>query len=244
MHLLALICAMTIALRKLIVIILAVLSWFIASAQNRQKDAVGWLSLSVKQKIYKNFSYRVMGRLRDGENFTAIKSYYVDGGLYYNININFSVSLNYVYSPSKVHDLYFRTYHQYYTSINNKFPLNNYWYLSNRVILQHTSSFFIIDEGYKPYSRTDLREKLMLNRRLTRTDRLYIGDEVMTTLFTGTTELRRNRLYVGCNHKLTKQLSADLFFVLQSTFNRKVNSDDFIYGFTINYKFRKMIADD
>ena len=84
----------------------------------------------------------------------------------------------------------------------------------------------------------------MLNRRLTRTDRMYIGDEVMTTLFTGNTGLRRNRFYAGVNHKFTSQFSADVFFVLQSTYLRKINSDQFIYGVTLNYKFRKMIDDD
>ena len=112
------------------------------------------------------------------------------------------------------------------------------------LFLQHTSSYFIVDNGYEPYSRTDAREKLMLNRKLTRTDRVYIGDEVMTTLFTGINELRRNRFYVGLNHKFTKQLSADAFFVLQSTYNRKINTNNFVYGLTINYKFKKMIDDD
>jgi len=220
------------------------LTWVLSPAQSRQQDAVGWFSMAIKQKIARGFSYRVMGRVRDGENFRSIRSYYIDGGIYYSVSKHVSVSLHYVYAPSRVENRYFRTFHQYYTSINNKFPINSYWYLSNRIILQHTSSVFVIDQGYEPYARTDAREKLMLNRRLTRADRVYIGDEVMTTLFTGVNELRRNRFYAGCNHKFSRQLSADLFFVLQSTFNRKVNSDQFIYGLTINYKFRKMMDDD
>lgn len=214
------------------------------NAQSRSNDMVGWFSLSVKQKIYKQFSYRIMGRVRDSENMTSIKSYYVDGGLYYHFKPNFSVSLNYVYAPSRTSESYFRTFHQYYTSINNKFPLNQYWYLSNRIIFQYTSSNFIVDNGYEPYSRTDAREKITLNRRITRADRIYIANEVMTTLFTGNTELRRNRLYLGLNHKFTRQLSVDAFFVLQSGFNRKRNANNFVYGFTVNYKFKKMLDDD
>ncbi len=212
--------------------------------QVRERDAAGWFSLAVRQKITKHLSYRIMGRIRDGENFTLLKSWYLDGGLYYQITKTFLVSANYVYAPARGTDRYFRTYHQYYLSAANKIHLNAYWYLSNRAIFQHTSSFFLVDEGYKPYARTDLREKLMLNRRLTRTDRMYIGDEVMTTLFTGNTGLRRNRFYADVNHKFTSQFSADVFFVLQSTYLRKINSDQFIYGVTLNYKFRKMIDDD
>ncbi len=214
-------------------------------AQNRGKDMAGWFSLAIKQKIYNKLSYRMMGRVRDSENLTSIKSYYIDAGLFYNIKNNFSVSVNYVYSPSKESDTYFRTFHQYYTSINNRFKINDYWYLSNRIIFQYTSSFFIVDNGYKPYARTDAREKLMLNRRLTRADRVYIGDEIMTTLFIQNFELRRNRIYIGLNHKFTKQLSVDAFFVLQSTFNRKKNNNDlFVYGLTLNYKFKKMMDDE
>lgn len=236
-----LICVMQ---KKLFSIFLCVGFYFQLSAQARERDAVSWFSLAVKQKITKRFSYRIIGRIRDGENFTAVKSWYLDAGLYYQFAGNFSLSANYVYAPARDKDRYFRTYHQYYVSANNKIHLNTHWYFSNRVIFQHTSSFFLVDEGYKPYARTDLREKLMLNRRLTRADRVYVGDEVMTTLFTGSTGLRRNRFYAGVNHKFTPQFSVDAFFVVQSTYLRKINSDQFIYGLTLNYKFRKMMNDD
>lgn len=214
-------------------------------AQKRSNDAAGWFSLSVKQNINNRFSYRVMARLRDVENFGYIKSYYVDGGLYYSIKDNFTISLNLVYSPSReYYDSRFRSYYQYYTSINNKFFLSKYFYLSNRIIFQNTSNCFIIDNGSKPYSRFDLREKLVLNRLINKKNKIYIGDEIMTTLFTENTELRRNRLYIGLSHKISRRVSTDLFFVLQSTFNRKNNTNDYIYGITLNYKFKKMMNDD
>lgn len=213
-------------------------------AQQRTKDMAGWLSLSIKQKIYKNFSYRLMARLRDTENLTSLSSYYIDAGLFYHLTNNFSLSLNYVYAPSRGDDSYFVNYHQYYASVNNKVKINDYWYFTNRIIFQYTSSYFIIDNGYKPYARTDAREKLTLNRKITRADKVYIADEVMTTLFTGDTQLRRNRFYLGINHRFGKQFSADVFFVLQSTFNRRANTDVFVYGLTLNYKFKKMMDDD
>lgn len=214
-------------------------------AQKRTNDAAGWFSLSVKQNINNRLSYRVMARLRDVENFGYIKSYYVDGGLYYAIKNNFTISLNLVYAPSKdYYDLSFRTYYQYYTSINNKILLSKYFYLSNRIIIQRTSNCFIIDNGSEPYSRTDLREKLVLNRLINKRNKIYIGDEIMTTLFTKNTELRRNRLYIGLTHKISRRVSTDLFFVLQSTFNRKNNTNDYVYGITLNYKFKKMMNDD
>jgi hypothetical protein len=220
------------------------LSLYQSVAQKRTYDMATWIGLSVKQSIYNKLSYRVMARLRDTENLSSITSYYVDAGLYYKIKKTFSVSLDYVYAPSKMADGYFTTYHQYYVSFNNKLKLNNYWYFSNRIIFQHTSHFFIVDNGYEPYSRTDAREKLTLNRKVARADKLYISDEVMTTLFTGNTELRRNRLYIGLNHSFSRQLSMDFFFVLQSTFNRKNNTSIFVYGLTVNYKFKKMFEDD
>lgn len=230
--------------QRLFLTLLCLLFFVNLFSQERAKDMAAWFSLSLKQTIYRKLSYRAMLRLRDGENVSSITSYYVDAGVFYNIRKNFSVSLNYVYAPSRMADHYFTTYYQYYTSINNKIKINNYWYLNNRIIYQYTSSFFIIDNGYKPYARTDAREKLMLNRKITRSDRVYIGDEIMTTLFTGDTQLRRNRFYLGVNHRFGRQFSADLFFVLQSTFNRKINNDVFVYGLTLNYRFKKMIDDD
>lgn len=241
----SLICNMILRLKKTGISLMFICLAGIMNAQNRASDMAGWFGLSVKQKISGKLSYRIMGRVRASENITLFKSYYVDGGLYYNFKPNFSISLNYVYAPSRVSNGYFRTYHQYYTSINNKININNYWYLSNRIIFQHTSSFFIVDNGYKPYSRTDAREKLTLNRRLTRKDRIYIADEIMTTLFIHEADIKRNRLYLGVNHKFTKQLSVDAFFLLQQSFNRRnSNSDLFVYGVTINYKFRKIMDDE
>lgn len=221
------------------------LSCSYSCAQKRTSDAAGWFSLSVKQKIYNHFSYRVMARVRDVENFGYIKSYYIDGGLYYAIKNNFNISLNLVYAPSReYYDSRFRSYYQYYISISNKILLSRYFYLSNRIIIQNTSNHFIIDNGSMPYSRTDLREKFVLNRLLNKRNKVYIGDEIMTTLYTQQTELRRNRLYIGLSHKFSGRISTDLFFVLQSTFNRKNNTNDYIYGITFNYKFKKMMNDD
>lgn len=217
---------------------------FMLRSQGRLKDGGAWLSLSVKQKIYKNFSYRLMLRMREAENITSMNSWYTDLGLFYSINPNFNISVNLVYAPSRQEDGYFRRFYQYYCSVNNKFPLNRFWYLSNRIIVQYTSHCLFVDNGYEPYSRTDLREKILVNRIINKRNRLYFGDEIMTTLFADGLDLRRNRLYAGLNHKFTSRLSADLFFVLQSTYNRKMNMDSYILGFTLNYKFRKMVDDD
>lgn len=209
------------------------------NAQNRTNDAVGWFSVSLEQKVVKNITARVFSRARFDDNISRLKSYYVDCGLFYNFNYKTSISLNYVYAPSKVKDDYFRTYHQYYISLNTRYYYGKYIFLSNRVIVQQTSHKFIVENGYKPYSRTDLRDKITINWKPIQGYRFYIGNEIMIPISSTPVEIRRNRVYAGVNKKIAKRLSADVYFVLQSSFHnkRKKDNNDYVYGFTINYRF-------
>ncbi len=180
-----------------------------------------------------------MSRIRQNENFSQLKSYYFDLGLFYNFNYKTSISVNYVYAPSKVNYDYFRVFHQYYMSLNNRFYYGKYLFLSNRIIVQQTSHKLIVENGYKPYSRTDFREKLTLNWKPIQGYRFYLGDEIMIPVSRTPIEIRRNRLYVGINKKLAKRLSIDAYYVLQSSFHnqRQNNTNDNIFGITINYRF-------
>lgn len=227
--------------KGLLVLIGSIVIHSAAHAQARDNDAVAWVSLAIKKKIFNRLSYRAMIRFRDGNNLSTIQSWYTDVGVYYHFRKTISLSANYVYAPARNRDGYFTTYHQYYISLNNKVPLSRRLSFSNRIIFQHTSSFFLFDQGYKAYARTDIREKVLLNLKLRKRNKIYIGDEVMTTMSEPELSLRRNRLYVGMSQQISSRFSADLFFVLQSTYHRKVNLDQFICGLTFTYKFRKML---
>jgi len=208
-------------------------------SQKRTNDAVAWLSVSLEQKVYKKISGRLMSRARQDENFTRLRSYYFDLGLFYNVNYKTSISFNYVYAPARVNYDYFRVFHQYYVSLNNRFYYGKYLFLSNRIIVQQTSHKLIVENGYKPYSRSDFRDKLTLNWKPIQGYRFYVGDEIMIPFSKSPVEIRRNRFYAGVNKKIVKRLSVDVYYVLQSSFHNKKrkNSNDNIFGITVNYRF-------
>ena len=72
---------------------------------------------------------------------------------------------------------------------------------------------------------------------------MYVSDEIMSPFTVSPVLIRRNRLYVGLNRKLLKQVDLDLYFLLQSTFYKTVNTNDFVYGLTLGYKFKKWKKD-
>ncbi len=206
--------------------------------QQRQ-DAASWLSLVLEQKLPQNLSLKVQSRFRFADNISHLKSYYIDLGLFYKVSENFKVSLDAVYAPYQLDNSNYKSLFQYYASISNTFQIAKKWSISNRVIGQYTSSNFIVDNGTIFYMRADLREKLTFGYDLNKKTNFYLADEIMAPISVSPFLIRRNRLYIGVNRKITKQFEVDLYFLLQNSFFKKVNTTDFIYGLTLGYKFKK-----
>lgn len=201
----------------------------------QKNDASLWPTLSIEKKLYKNISLKLTNRARISENFSRLTSYYHDIGLYLQLFPNCKISADYVFTPNRLTNGSFRNIHQYYLSINNRYFLNAFWYLKNRMIFQHSSSYLFSDNGYKPYSKTNIREKISIGRKITRRKSIYLEDELMAPLKNNPFEIKRNRLYTGITHHFNKQMSLDIYFILQSLFHQKITQNNYIYGFTINY---------
>lgn len=219
---------------KIIILLFVSLNLF---GQENKKDAVLWTTLSLQKKLDDKSSLKLVSRARFGDNFSHLNSYYVDIGYFYEIVNNLKVSVNYVYSPTRQTDFTYRRLHQYYASLTYKYDLNSHWAIKSRTIFQHTSHYLFVENGYKPYSRTNFREKLSLNRKISRRNSIYLEDEISIPVFSDQTGIRRNRLYAGFDHAINKQFTLDLFFVLQHVIHHTYPSTDFVYGFTLNYQF-------
>jgi hypothetical protein len=224
------------------ILFIVLVSTLSAQAQ-RKNDAASWLSLVLEQKLKNNFSLKFQSRFRFGDNVSQLNSYYLDLGLFYRITPNFKVSFDGVYAPYRMDNGMFTSLFQYYVSISNSIDLSKKWTLGNRVISQFTTSDFIVDNGTLFYMRADVREKLTLNYELNKKTGMYVSDEIMSPFTVSPVLIRRNRLYVGLNRKLSKQVDLDLYFLLQSTFYKTVNTNDFVYGLTLGYKFKKWKKD-
>lgn len=225
-------------MRILLLILIFVVS---VSAQNRIQDAGAWLSVAASYKVNQGQELTAMGRIRQYENFTRLNSWYIDVGYAYRFTENFKMSLHYAFNPSVAVQNYFRTIHQYYSRMDYRKFMNKYLTFHNRIILQHSTHRFLTDftdNGYKPYYRTDFRERLGASYNLSATSEIYVHNEWMFTLSQSPIELRRNRLYVGYEKQYSKKWAVKYYFVLQSSFHKRKSPDRdfFIFGIDMNFE--------
>lgn len=232
------------SIRKIIVVICVyVVAVNFGYAQYRRiHDAGFWASLIGDGKINKKIFYRAMWRWRQTGNFLVPNSYYFDFGIGYKITSNFKFSLHYAFNPTRAFAGYYRNIHQYYVSVSYKYPINKYLELINRVIMQHATHLFVTDfwndNGYKPYYRTDIRERVGFQINLSSHSNIFAADEIMYTISYTPIFLTRNRFYCGYETALTPSLKGKFYFVLQSAYHslNSYNYDLFIYGIDLSYK--------
>lgn len=208
-------------------------------SQNRINDAGGWLSLGAKYELNSKQEVTGMLRFRQYENFTMLNSWYVDVGYAYKISEVLKVSIHYALNPTRTKDNYFRNLHQYYIRADYKKFINKYFTICNRLIIQHTNRFIVdMDNGYKPYYRTDFRARLGFSYHLSAASNIFFHNEWMYTLSEGPVELKRNRVYTGYEKEVNNFLSVKIYFVLQSSFHKQKspNTNHFIYGIDLNFK--------
>ncbi|GAB4201924.1 MAG: hypothetical protein Fur0023_07100 [Bacteroidia bacterium] len=209
-----------------------------AFSQNRINDIGMRISLKTKYELNNRQEITGMMRIRQYENFTELYSWRVDLGYGYRILSSLKISLHYAYTSSRAIENYFRTLHRYYIRTDYKKFINKYLTLYNRIILQHTQHFFLnADNGYKPYYRTDFRERIGWSYNLSSSANVYLHNEWMFTLSDTPVDFRRNRLYIGYEKEFKSSLSAKFYFILQSTFHKRKSPDrDFyIFGMDINF---------
>lgn len=201
-----------------------------------------WASLVANGKINKKTFFGVMGRWRQASNFLIPDSYYFDFSVGYKVLPGLKLALHYAYNPTYLTEGYFRDVHQYYILAAYKYPVNKYLELNNRIIAQHATHLFFTDflgdNHYKPYYRTDIRERLGMQVNLSAKSYIYADNEIMYTVSQDPVSFTRNRLYTGYATQLSSSVKAEFYFVLQSGFRRwkARNYDLYILGIDLNYK--------
>ncbi len=211
---------------------------FFFYSQNRINDAGAWLSLGANYKTYSNQAVSVMFRFRQYENFTQLNSWYVDIGYAYRILSSLKLSLHYALNPTQTRYGVFIPLHQYYIRMDYRKFLNKYFTFYNRVIVQHTNRFIAdIDNGSKPYYRTDFRERVGIGYNISSSSNWFLHNEWMYTLSEIPVEMRRNRLYIGYEKEFNSLLSIKWYFVLQSSFHKRKspNTNHYIFGMDLTF---------
>ncbi|GIV27411.1 MAG: hypothetical protein KatS3mg027_1225 [Bacteroidia bacterium] len=203
---------------------------FYLLAQNRISDAGARLSFLMKYNI--NSSSFLSGRLRllQTENFTQSRRITMDVGYWYKMGNGFRLSFHYMYRLHRMRDGFFKPLHRYYIRLDYRYPINKFFDVRNRLMLQHTTHRFVTvidDNGFEPYYKTDLRERLGIVYNLSSKKNVYFQDEV---LFSVNNEFLfwRNRIYIGYSNELSKKWRIKLYLLFQSNFNN-------INGPQVNY---------
>ena len=232
-------------MKRLTFFLALLLPVLITESSNAQKpfnDAMSWLSVGFDQKVQYKWSAKLLTRFRTGENFTQLNSWYSDLGIQYDVTSNFNVTLNYVLAPSRLSNMQFTNFHQYYGSLNYKLKPIKHWEIGNRIILQRTSAGSVLDGGDPTKNSTDIRYKPEVNRKFLKKYTAFVADEIMLPLSSVPFEIERNRFYAGINRVMNKRLNIDLYFVLQSSYHSShQNNRYYIYGLDFNYKLRRIL---
>jgi len=228
--------------KKPFIFLLATFSFHIFT-QERIKDMGGWFSPSVNYKFSKKHSIIMRWRIKQYENFTQTNSWYIDIGYAFKISRNWRISAHYNFNPSRTNQNYFRNIHRYYLRMDYKKSLNKYITFHNRTIVRYSTHLFLTDfkdNGYKPYYRTDLRERIGVSYNLSSSDKVFIHNEWMIVLSQSPIELKRNRFYCGYEKKVSKTFNLETYFVFQSTFHDKKSPgrDYFILGLDMNFNLK------
>lgn len=206
-------------------------------------DAMSWLSIGVDQKINKKVDVKLLTRARIGENFTQLNSWYSDLGIKYDLNKNVSMTLNYVLAPNRMSNRMFKNFHQFYSSLVNKYKFPKLIELENRVIVQRTSSGSVLDSGDPSKNSVDFREKVGIKHKLNKKYEPFVADEILLPMSSQPLEINRNRFYAGVNRTFDKNLNVDFYFVLQSSYHgNSGNHRYYIYGIDLNYQLNKVYA--
>ncbi len=204
-------------------------------AQYSILDMVARYSLVAKYDINKRQYLSGMFRFKMLENFTELDSWRVDIGYGYKFSPSLKISVHYSFNPEITTQNYYRNIHRYYLRADYHYFINKYLTIQNRVIFQHFTHRFLTDiqdNGYKPYYRTDIRERIGFSYNISARAAIYLQDEVMYNLSECPLELKRNRIYLGYEKKVNKKWTTKVYFIVQSSLHRNnsPNRHYFIFG--------------
>lgn len=216
-----------------------ILATGITFAQNRVNDAAAWLSTTLNKKVNKKLSASLVVRNRFSENFTRYNYFFVGLGVDYKLGGDFRLSAMYAFNPAKNAELLFVNNHKFYLGISKKFTINKYFSFSDRIMLRETTSDHLFNNASKPSYNLDVRNKVEAEYKLGSKRSFYISDELWWRPKNGSWQFRRNRLRAGYNTDIAKNLSADIYFMLQQSFGKSGgNTNDFIYGLSLEYTLK------
>lgn len=203
---------------------------FFSFAQNRFLDAGARVSFITKYNINSKNYLSLMLRLKEYENFTELSSGYVGIVYGYKLSSSLKFSVRYLIGSKITNSNYYRNIYRYYFRLDYRYFLNKYITIRNAVIFQHATQRFITDiqdNGYKPYLRTNFRERLGLVYNFSSTTNIYLYDEIMYTLSENPVELKRNRIYLGYEKQFNNKWTTTIYFALQS-YLHKTNSPNYL----------------
>jgi len=188
-----------------------------------------WHTEAQETAINKNLKVTLEEEFRFGDNSNEFYYHHYDGGLVYALNKNLDIGLNFRRVYEKVRGK-LRIENRPHINITPKWEMFGLKF-EDRSRFQYRN--FDYQEEYWQY-----RNKLTLKSpwKFTKMEiQPYLADEVFVVLNDG--ELNRNRYYAGFGIKLTKNIKAEVYYLLQRSKGSGKWSNTNVFGTKIKMAF-------
>jgi hypothetical protein len=207
----------------------------LTSLSYSQGDDLGiWAGLTVKYQLSKKFDAELSGCIRTFNNTSQVEQSFIEGGIKYNLNKNFSFAGSYRLT-SNLEDnskYYFR--HKLFLDAQASLPAGRFGF-SARARLQRTTKTYIEDEedlGSQYVGRMKLKAEYKLGFPL----KPFIYWEPFVPLFSGSDfEISKHRIAAGTELQITRKSSVEVEYIFQRDYQPHISDIDII---SLNYKLK------
>lgn len=212
---------------------------FVSSLAFSQLQDVGvWTGLKVSQKIDKKARIAFSQGFRFDDNVSNLANMYsqIKGG--YNITDFLKLSMAYRWAQKKAWRDDLKIENRYQFDLRYKYKKKDLA-IKNRVRFQSKYANYRTSE-YGYISKTVIRNETVIEYRVTKKITPYASVELFQPVNSDFNTINKLRYQVGSSFDITKNISGELFFLLQKEVNRTTPLTSYITGISLSYDLPKV----
>lgn len=220
---------------KLRIVIILFIFFIITTGYSQVSDLQLWGALSVDKKIGQRLKAGIEQELRFDNNISMLSESYTDIGLSYKLSSAFSTGIYYRFKKERNKILNYSTGHRYYIDLSYERRLARLnLKLRSRFQSQYTD-IYTSENGFIPKNYN--RNKLTIEYRLKNNPYSpSLSAEMFYQLNNPEgNNINKGRYSAGLKRKINNRNSVELFYMLQSEYNRKNPQNISIIGFSYNF---------
>jgi len=199
------------------------LSFLPLIAYSQGSDFGIWYGMSAEHKISKKIGINLSTDIRTFENASKIDEAFIEGGLTYSLNKNFSVGGSYRLSKSLENNGSYYLRHKYLFDAKGAFPIGDFT-LSCRLRYQSLIKNYIQHDADKHPSYTGRIKVKLLYHTKSFPVNPYVYFESFCPMFSAYSgSIGKNRYSGGLEFKITKRQSAEIEYIFQRDYQPRLS---------------------